>query len=666
MFCKQCGSPLTPETKFCKQCGTPVPTHLPDQPAQHTKQKGSKKKTVIAVIAIVLVLAIIGTVLAVMVFRNSHDIHSAYLDLIEQYEDEYGSCREYEDTLNGLCFADLIDFNNDSMDELLLCFREPKNDAFQYDVYSFDGKKAQKIYSDVANTASQWLQLATDTLQTVTRNGKTYIEKITQQTKDETQWERREYIGYTNDDTLEVQVMLEKDPVQNQYRVDGDDVTQEDYKQQLDQFVPQQTVDLSQDNQDQLIKDTQAVKDQLKDKKDSDSQTPTPSVPNETATQPTDQTHQPTVMASAADRFGSVVSSGNGIYYWKYTAASLNSEALFGSYSAQPNVTNQLICRTGETETVVTQANGAGQLAVAGDRIFYQTVAEELYSCLPDGSDVLSHGQGTIKGVTDDNQWVIINDSSTLITLSATDFSRTILSNEANFKLCHENKIYYQPIEHSDAAILGKCILCVTNPDGTENKTLYTTSSDLYDFASGSNCSIYHPYVQNGFIYFSYGRIDGTGNFFQGGRIAKVDINGGGGEIVAGQPDLVDEYFLVDQTGNVTTSNYDSELYGLAMDKYMTSAGKAIIYNPETQKAETVIAPADYASLTELPLGSGEDHCVLLSYMEMIGNKVYYSIHLGKHRPEGDLGWRYNYERQTTVLFEKDLTTGTVNELNRF
>lgn len=91
---------------------------------------------------------------------DENDASTAYRNLIEKYETEYGSAslNEQEQFWTGLCFAKLLDFNGDGVDELILAYQtETSNvDNVEYTVelWEFDGSSAERVASQISWTGN--------------------------------------------------------------------------------------------------------------------------------------------------------------------------------------------------------------------------------------------------------------------------------------------------------------------------------------------------------------------------------------------------------------------------------------------------------------------------------------------------------------------------------
>ena len=87
---------------------------------------------------------------------NTKDPTSAYRNLIQSYEKKYGEAQlnEQKQFWTGLCYAKLLDFNNDGINELILAYQTEKynKDKVQYHVelWKYDGKAAKRVTSRIS------------------------------------------------------------------------------------------------------------------------------------------------------------------------------------------------------------------------------------------------------------------------------------------------------------------------------------------------------------------------------------------------------------------------------------------------------------------------------------------------------------------------------------
>ena len=118
-------------------------------------------------------------------------MYDAYYSLVEKYNEDYGVCEVISDIkmpdLSGLAVVELIDFNNDGTQELMLIYRREINERSQdkngdyisvsrneyfCDIYTYNGKKTVMVYQNeglsnfMDNTESVYMLIKKDSDQT--------------------------------------------------------------------------------------------------------------------------------------------------------------------------------------------------------------------------------------------------------------------------------------------------------------------------------------------------------------------------------------------------------------------------------------------------------------------------------------------------------------------
>lgn len=90
--------------------------------------------------------------------KSKSSANNAYKKLIQKYESKYGKAKVYSVGYNhywkGLCFAKLLDFNNDGTKELILVYQNGSGDIrnikYHVELWTYDGKKTKRICSRVS------------------------------------------------------------------------------------------------------------------------------------------------------------------------------------------------------------------------------------------------------------------------------------------------------------------------------------------------------------------------------------------------------------------------------------------------------------------------------------------------------------------------------------
>ena len=129
-----------------------------------------KKKSKIFIVACMLIFALFTQTYATDVSAASKTKVSAstkqkslkaYKKLLGQYERKYGKAKTgYTGGVfywRGVCFAKLVDFNDDGLQELVLAYQSAKNFnkvKYHVEMWTFNGKKVKKIASGISWTGN--------------------------------------------------------------------------------------------------------------------------------------------------------------------------------------------------------------------------------------------------------------------------------------------------------------------------------------------------------------------------------------------------------------------------------------------------------------------------------------------------------------------------------
>ena len=375
--------------------------------------------------------------------------------------------------------------------------------------------------------------------------------------------------------------------------------------------------------------------------------------------------------------FGGVVKSGEYIYYWKYSASSFSSDTSeSANYRYSSGAENQLIRRSANgEETVLVETAGAGNLAIAGHRIFFQKANGNsnnynVDSCDMDGNDVQYHDTGVIAGVVQNGAYVIYSpdnakyDFGTVKAVKTESLETVTTVYNARFLACDNDRVYYQAeqAEYTDAHH-GKTTCSSVFANGSASRTLYVTDSDLYegeDSYGKTSSMIRNAYILNGYIYYSYGGYDSDSGEFKGGKIAKVKLDGSSGEIIA---ETSSDKFTINASGKVVNTGTDA-----TMSSYTFKDGAAYKFSAASAKNEEIISFSDYSSFSALKLtdykNNASNQLLSLDFATKTDNKLYFAVKLGETS-----GSEYDdkgYVFKGYALFEKDLSSSECKEIYSF
>lgn len=364
---------------------------------------------------------------------------------------------------------------------------------------------------------------------------------------------------------------------------------------------------------------------------------------------------------------GNVVSAGGNTYYWKYSADSFFEAGHHGfSYL---NTANTMMCRdaNGKTKELFT-VNGYGKFVVANNRIFYNTGEGEIRSVTMDGQNETNWGEGDLVGVMNGGAYVVCvryAGECTINVIDTKENTRKVLTSCFDVVTCHDDLIYYCADVGYAEATMGKVALYSIRPDGTGRTHLYTTEPDLYSSNSlMASASVSQIHFSEDYVYFSYGSLAGTGSLFQGGKIVRVRHDGTDGQVIAGEDELVDADFVVNEDGTVTSYPVRYQTLDSMLNQYIISEGTVYLYDKETGAPSPVVKPGDYSALGSGLAGVYADGSIILdAFVEVVDGKVYYMMHYAVDNPDPTVPWRWSYVRQKTAFFMKDLESGKVRVL---
>lgn len=94
---------------------------------------------------------------------GTEKLYKTYYDKLIELQGQYGSAEivsgAYESRLSGLCFARLVDFNNDGVDELLLsylaCIDEYGYPKYILEVWEYNGGELEKVFEGDCNFSEE-------------------------------------------------------------------------------------------------------------------------------------------------------------------------------------------------------------------------------------------------------------------------------------------------------------------------------------------------------------------------------------------------------------------------------------------------------------------------------------------------------------------------------
>jgi hypothetical protein len=146
-------------------------------------------------------------------------------------------------------------------------------------------------------------------------------------------------------------------------------------------------------------------------------------------------------------------------------------------------------------------------------------------------------------------------------------------------------------------------------------------------------------------LYFSYGYTDGNLHEYYLAEIARMNKNGGNYETVS-ETEL-GWFYVYEENSEIKL------LKDVVKDKvFVSGTGMACVYTGESG------TPLEIVNLKEKGYGSSVELMVDVRNLEIIGDKLYYTIYWNRYSTEASMGWRDGYVREKSEVYEKDMNSG--------
>ena len=383
---------------------------------------------------------------------------------------------------------------------------------------------------------------------------------------------------------------------------------------------------------------------------------------------------------------GTVVKCGNDVYYWKYNENSYEKQAVLADYAQLHTGQNKLVCQSKDgSEDVLVTTSGTGNIYIVENTLYFEKLLsnggrEICFISRTNGkwdtATVKTLCKGCIYAADDEKGKLILSKEGILTVLDVVsgEFTNIDINTNGTFIMYHDGKVYYQGVATTYYnAQHGEMLLYVADLKG--NKELLTiTSADLYDYTDGGEVAVQCMQIHNEYIYYSYGSYAGTANYYQGGNICRMSMDGKENEVLV--TEAAGEFYVYD-TGNQTklicSAAYEdiSEIsvksigvedktklksdmkLGSLGEPFYTSDKSYWIYMDVTGECTSLITKADYVNESSMRAD--------IKDVEVIDNEVYYTVVYSKYNEAVSVGWRDGYDWVKTVVYKKDLNSGKVS-----
>lgn len=311
---------------------------------------------------------------------------------------------------------------------------------------------------------------------------------------------------------------------------------------------------------------------------------------------------------NAVNNGGDYVTYKGKSYYWEYKS---NSFVTSDHYAitmdralVYADVPNDLVCvdDKGNKKTIYNGKNN-GNIWVFNNRIYVipsNTYSDNCTSMDLDGSDTKEEyfnaiyavrKEGLVVGASgDDESLSILKNNDKLERIAYAHF------NSIKVVLVSDTRVYYTT--NADSGINFECV----NLDGKNNVHLATLTQSSWCDWSSDEYEIRVPVIVDcaqeigDEVYFQFGGYDGSGYFYQGGKIAKVKTDGTGFVVLQSVDDGGYSTFTAYKSGDKVEIKQGGIL-NKPFEEYDTGSysSKAVVYTEDGSKKE-LLSEKEYAS----------------------------------------------------------------------
>jgi hypothetical protein len=385
------------------------------------------------------------------------------------------------------------------------------------------------------------------------------------------------------------------------------------------------------------------------------------------------------------------------VYYRQYTADSI-SEIGLGTFPTVPGAgKNMMRLKPDGTIEIAFNDTGEGDIYIYNDKMYLQRYTEDftsyIYSVNLDGSDKKELGKGKIEAIDQESGILVctmenMRGEYDLFKLDGKtgeikQYGIYIPITDGGFVALHNGVIYYLSVNEDEDTEQNELMLCYVDVDDKNNDLFPNFEDDFYFYGADITCV---QFVDNT-IYLAYGVYDGSGGFYQGGRIASMKTDGSDYKVLAGNAsdysDLVnDTFYVANENGKDVLYYTSASLEAYTAYSQDISTGQVTettlpVYKEGTPFVyENGINMIQYNAPTMTTLLSSIDYSYLnldkeaentsIYDIEVCDGWVYYTLEADEYYPEASVGWRDGYRRLKTVVLRSQLSGNKTEVLNEY
>lgn len=347
--------------------------------------------------------------------------------------------------------------------------------------------------------------------------------------------------------------------------------------------------------------------------------------------------------------------NGN-IYFRKYFSENKEEGGVQGSFEDVTNTSlKKIMCMDSDGNiSEVIDDYGVGSLFVYDDVIYsqmydgYQTV---VYSINLSSGEQTLYDSSEIKGFINGKIVCIGNGKGIYIIDTETGEESCLNENAHGYITISKDRIFYAEYDDDYSLLINEL-----NLDDEITQVAKVGKEDIEDCITVPVVTCFQ--VLSDDLYIAVGSYSGSESVYQGGKLVKAKIDGSGFEFVK---DISEKFCISDNRELTVTEDVEAGI------PYMSKDYDICIIKDSDGDIENLMEKSEYEKL-----GFGgvsdytEDKYWGISELELIDDKLFFTITTGTRDESNDAGWRNYYKRDETFNCYKNMATDEIIIWNNY
>ena len=380
------------------------------------------------------------------------------------------------------------------------------------------------------------------------------------------------------------------------------------------------------------------------------------------------------VSADLANNGGSFVKYRSDIYYWQYEPDSFEISGLWDGFAPNYGVQARLMrLNWNGTQEVLFKSDGYGSIFIFHDHgiepmliltrlepdwlggTYTQAFGITIY-----GGEVKFTCPGTPFVVDDERELVIMSSANGLLfTGHLKSLDQNDLSKQYREPLYYDAKdgvLYCSATDWSADASAMTLFSAIDVATGEETILMSDTNGSIGENILGTDYAQFIEFRNvapiGDSVYVNVSAYSGSAYMYAAS--ARLSFHKSDGSYTNMGP--VSE---IDWFGVFKPFSYRSD-----SPHYIDLPGYYMFDGTSDSDASLILASNELEDLGLLDGGYfGEDDFVVLQDVEYVDGDIFFTIAMGTRNYDEDIGWRYGYDRSSSTVYRKDLTTGEITEM---